>query len=29
MDLKRSDEYVVLSNLSMSCSWKNIKSHKK
>ena len=25
MDLKRSDKYVALSNLSIYCKWKNIK----
>ena len=27
IDLRRSDKYVALSNLSIYCTWKNIKSH--
>ena len=27
INLKRSDKYVALSNLSMYYTWKNIKSH--
>ena len=29
INLKRSDKYVALSNLSISDTWKNIKSHTK
>ena len=29
VNLKRSDQYVALSNLSINYTWKNIKSHKK
>ena len=28
-DLKRSDKYVVLSNLNIYYTWRNIKNHKK
>ena len=28
VNLKRSDKYDALSNLSMNYTWKNIKSHK-
>ena len=29
IDLRRKDKYVVLSNLSIYYTWKNIKSHTK
>ena len=29
IDLKKSDRFVALSNLSMYCTWKNIKNYYK
>ena len=29
INLQRSDKYVALSSLSIYCTWKNIKGHKK